>query len=56
VAVASTFFEIRSRLRLDKLVVEEHAVVQRAGRDVTILQRHRGVPDAKASLQAGASR
>ncbi|HXE47998.1 MAG TPA: type II secretion system minor pseudopilin GspK, partial [Ramlibacter sp.] len=56
VAVSSKFFEIRSRLRLDQLVVEERAVVKRDNRDVTILQRQRGAPDARAPLQAAATR
>ena len=56
VDVGSQFFEIRSRLRLDQLVVEERAVVQRVNRDVIILQRQRGTPDAKAALQAAATR
>src|SRR6185369_6958869 len=56
VEVGSKFFEIRSRLRLDQLVVEERAVVRRDNRDVTILQRQRGAPDARAPLQAAATR
>jgi general secretion pathway protein K len=46
VGVASRFFEIRSRLRLDQLVVEERSVVLRDGADVRILQRQRGAPAA----------
>jgi general secretion pathway protein K len=56
VNVSSNFFEIRSRLRLDQLVVEERAVVQRNGSDVNILQRQRGAPDSRAALQAAATR
>jgi general secretion pathway protein K len=56
VDVGSRFFEIRSRLRLDQLVVEERAVVKRDNRDVIILQRQRGAPDARAPLQAAATR
>lgn len=44
VSVGSRFFEIRSRLRLDKLVTEEHAVVLRDGLDVRVLQRWRTAP------------
>jgi general secretion pathway protein K len=40
--VASTFFEVRARLRLDQLVVEERSVIQRSGLDVKVLQRERG--------------
>jgi general secretion pathway protein K len=42
VGVASRFFEVRARLRLDQLVVEERSVVQRDGADVKVLQRERG--------------
>lgn len=40
--VNSTFFEVRARLRLDQLVVQERSMVQRAGADVKVLQRERG--------------
>lgn len=46
--VASRFFEVRSRLRLDRLTVEEHAVVQRDGLEIRILRRQRGAPDPEA--------
>lgn len=42
VGVASRFFEVRARLRLDQLVVEERSVIQRDGVDVKVLQRERG--------------
>jgi general secretion pathway protein K len=42
--VSTRFFEVRSRLRLDKLVVEEHSIVQRDGMDVKVLQRWRTAP------------
>jgi general secretion pathway protein K len=51
VSVASMFFEIRARLRLDQLVVEERSLVQRDGLEVKVLQRERGVPDATDSTQ-----
>jgi general secretion pathway protein K len=38
----SSFFEVRARLRLDHLVVEERSVVQRDGVNVRVLQRERG--------------
>jgi general secretion pathway protein K len=44
VAVNTRFFEVRSRLRLDQLVVEEHSIVQRDGLDVKVLQRWRTAP------------
>lgn len=51
VGVATRFFEIRSRLRLDALVVEERSVVQRDGLDVRVVRRQR-VTDAAALAQA----
>jgi general secretion pathway protein K len=56
VGVASRFFEIRARLRLDQLVVEEHSVVQRDGLEIKTLQRQRVAPDATALAQATARR
>ncbi len=43
VAVASRFFEVRGRLRLDQVVIEELSVVQRDGLDVRTLRRERGM-------------
>ena len=54
VGVASQFFEVRARLRLDQLVVEERSVVQRNGMDVTTLQRERGIADPASLKQAAA--
>ena len=48
VGFASGFFEIRARLRLEQLVVEERSLVKRDGLEVTVLRRERGVPDAPA--------
>lgn len=45
VGVATGFFEIRARLRLDRLAVEERSLVRRDGLDVKVLQRARAVPD-----------
>lgn len=42
VGVNSRFFEVRARLRLDQLVLEERSVVQRDGVDVRVMQRERG--------------
>jgi general secretion pathway protein K len=47
-SVNSSFFEVRARLRLDKLVVEERSVVWRNGLNVTVMQRERGAPDPTA--------
>jgi general secretion pathway protein K len=54
-SVNSSFFEVRARLRLDKLVVEEHSVVWRQGINVTVLQRERGAPDPTAMSRIAAS-
>ena len=52
-SVASRFFEVRGRLRLDQTTVQERSVVQRDGLEVKALWRDRGVAqtDAKPSLQ-----
>lgn len=42
-AVASRFFEVRGRLRLDQTVVQERSVLQRDGLTVRTLWRERGV-------------
>jgi general secretion pathway protein K len=41
-SVASRYFEVRGRLRLGQMVVEERSLVQRDGLDVAVLQRGRG--------------
>lgn len=56
VGVASRFFEVHGRLRLDKTVVEEHSLLQRDGLDVKTLRRERGVTDSRALSQAPAKR
>lgn len=53
--VNSGYFEVRSRLRLDKLVVEEHSVVQRNGMDVKVLQRWRTAPTPDAAAKGDGS-
>ncbi len=52
-AVASRFFEVRGRLRLDLLVIEERSVLQRDGLVVKTLWRDRGVLTG-ATAAAGA--
>lgn len=47
-SVSTRYFEIRSRLRLDKLVVEEHSMVFRNGPEVKVVQRWRAPPAAEA--------
>jgi general secretion pathway protein K len=53
VGVQSQFFEVRSRLRLDQLVVEERALVRRLGIGgaVTVIRRERGAPSS--TIDAG---
>ena len=52
-SVASRFFEVRGRLRLDQSTVQERSLVQREGLDVKTLWRERGIAEAdpKLSLQ-----
>jgi len=54
--VKSGYFEVRARLRLDPLVVEERSVVRRDGHVVTVLRRERGVVDPTAMTQVAAGR
>jgi general secretion pathway protein K len=56
VAIASNFFEVRARLRLDQLVVEERSLVKRDGITVTTVQRERGIADPTALSQAAGRR
>ena len=42
VSVNSQFFEVRGRLRIDDVVIEERSIVQRNGLDVLIVDRERG--------------
>lgn len=58
VSVASRFFEIRARLRLEDLVVEERSVLERSGPGgkVTVLDRERGIVDPTTLAQAAAKR
>lgn len=55
-AVASRYFEVRGRLRMGDVEVEERSVVQRDGLDVRALQRERGVVDPTALTQAAQKR
>lgn len=56
VGVSSRFFEVRGRLRMDQLVVEERSLVQRDGLDVRTLRRQRGVVDRGALVPSTPSR
>ena len=42
-AIASRFFEVRGRLRLDQTIVQERSVLQREGLNVRTIARERGV-------------
>ena len=50
--VATEFFEIRARLRLDQLTVQERSLVRRAGLDVRVLRRERVMPDLAGATSA----
>ncbi|ROZ79492.1 type II secretion system minor pseudopilin GspK [Ramlibacter sp. WS9] len=56
VGVASNYFEVRARLRLDQLVVEERSLLLREGTTVTTLQRERGIADPTALAQAASAK
>ena len=49
-SVATRFFEVRGRLRMDQLVVEEHSLLSRNGLEVTILWREHAVPDVNPGM------
>ena len=53
-SVATRFFEVRGRLRLDQMVVEERSVLERNGLDVKVLWRERGAVDPGALAAAPA--
>lgn len=53
-SVATRYFEVRGRLRLDQMVVEERSVLERTGLDVKVLWRERGVVDPGALAAAPA--
>jgi general secretion pathway protein K len=52
VGVASQYFEVRGRLRIDQQIVEERSLVQRNGLNVLTLDRERGVADPGTAVQA----
>jgi general secretion pathway protein K len=51
-SVTTRFFEVRGRLRIDNLVVEERSLVLRNGLDVVILWRERAALDPTRLAQA----
>jgi general secretion pathway protein K len=56
VGVSTRFFEVRARLRLDKLIVEERSVVERNGTDVRVVLRERVIAVPEAGGQANSQR
>ncbi|MBA2965385.1 MULTISPECIES: type II secretion system minor pseudopilin GspK [Ramlibacter] len=56
VGVNSRYFEVRGRLRLDRLIVEERSLVRRDGLEVRTLARERAAVDPALVMQAGTSR
>lgn len=56
VSVATRFFEVQSRLRLDTLIVEERATLQRNGLEVLVLRRERGTVEPSGASGNTASR
>jgi general secretion pathway protein K len=54
VGMNSRFFEVRGRLRIDNVVIEERSIVQRDGLDIRIVTRERGA--AESPVQAAARR
>lgn len=52
VAVGSRFFEVRGRLRLDDMVIEERSIVQRDGLNVRTLRRERGAFETASQASA----
>ena len=51
IGTGSNFFEVRGRLRIDDIVIEEHSVVHRQGREVRTLQRERGASEAAGTTE-----
>ena len=52
-SVGTRFFEVRGRLRMENLQVEEHSLVLRNGMEVSILWRERARPEPPAGGQGG---
>ena len=61
VSIATRFFEVRGRLRMESMVVEERSLVQRNGMSVTVLWRERaalepvGLPQRTDTAATGGS-
>jgi general secretion pathway protein K len=54
--VGSSFFEVRGRLRLDNVVIEERSVVRREGLEVRTLSRERGTSTQVLPTQSPSGR
>ena len=52
-AVASSYFEVRGRLRLGDATVDERSLVRKLGLEVTTLWRERGAFDREAPMGTG---
>lgn len=52
VGMNSRFFEVRGKLRIDKVVIEERSIVQRDGLEIRIVTRERGAAESPAQLAA----
>ena len=50
--VNSRFFEVRGRLRVDNVAIEERSIVRRNGLDVEIVTRERGAAESPAQAAA----
>jgi general secretion pathway protein K len=56
VSVSSRYFEVRGRLRMDKMVLEERSLVQRDGLEVRTVRRERAVVDPATLAQLNTRR
>jgi general secretion pathway protein K len=52
-SVGTRFFEVRGRLRMEQLVVEERSLLQRNGMDIAILWRERATSAGALAVPAG---
>ncbi|MEJ8838993.1 type II secretion system minor pseudopilin GspK [Ramlibacter sp. AN1133] len=51
VGIGSSYFGVRGRLRIGDVVIEEHSIVVRQGREVRTLQRERGPTEALGTTE-----
>ncbi|MDM0045337.1 type II secretion system minor pseudopilin GspK [Variovorax dokdonensis] len=50
-SVSTNYFEVIGRLRLDRIWVQEHSMLERQGTQVTIVWRHRGAGATNAGMR-----